>query len=419
MNILDVWFDSGSSHEAVLSVRPELTWPADIYLEGTDQHRGWFQSSLLVGLGTRGRPPFREVVTNGFVVADDGRKMSKSLGNSVEPADVIKQSGADILRLWVSMTDYTQEMRISKEILARAGESYRKIRNTLRYLLANLYDFNPALDAVDHSRLEEVDRYILARYADVAHRVLGAYEAYDYGTIFQTLNTFATVDLSAFYADVSKDRVYTFAPGSRERRSAQIAMYVMADGLTRLLAPILSFTADELWRALPGTREASVHIALFPNRADLDALADDDLVAAWDRLRAVREQVLAEIEPLRKDKQIGSSLQAKVVLTPAAGDLEFLTRYLPHLPMLFIVSDVEIRSPRGSAGPGLRDGKPGEDAHAGRVLSDPADGKPAIVIERAGGVKCERCWRYVPAVSSEAAWEGLCGRCQQALGQHV
>ncbi len=391
MNILDVWFDSGSSHEAVLSVRPELTWPADIYLEGTDQHRGWFQSSLLVGLGTRGRPPFREVVTNGFVVADDGRKMSKSLGNSVEPADVIKQSGADVLRLWVSMTDYTQEMRISKEILARAGESYRKIRNTLRYLLANLYDFNPALDAVDHSRLEEVDRYILARYADVAHRVLSAYEAYDYGTIFQALNTFATVDLSAFYADVSKDRVYTFAPGSRERRSAQVAMYVMADGLTRLLAPILSFTADELWRALPGTREASVHMALFPNRAELDVLADDDLVAAWDRLRAVREQVLAEIEPLRKDKQIGSSLQARVVLMPAAGDLEFLTRYLAHLPMLFIVSDVELR-----VGPA-----------------------PGIIIERAGGVKCERCWRYVPAVSSQAAWEGLCGRCQQALGQHV
>ena len=391
MNILDVWFDSGSSHEAVLSVRPELSWPADLYLEGTDQHRGWFQSSLLVGLGTRGRPPFREVVTNGFVVADDGRKMSKSLGNSVEPQDVIKQSGADVLRLWVSMTDYTQEMRISKEILARAGESYRKIRNTLRYLLANLYDFDPAVQAAEHAELEEVDRYILARYAEVANRVLRGYEMYDYGAIFQALNTFATVDLSAFYADVSKDRVYTFAPGSRERRSAQMAMYVMADGLTRLLAPILSFTADELWRALPGSREASVHIALFPKRADLDALADTALVTAWDRLRTIRDQVLAEIEPLRKDKRIGSSLQAKVVLTPAAGDLAFLTHYDAQLPMLFIVSEVHIRT--GDA--------------------------PGIVIERTTGIKCERCWRYVRSVSSEPSSEGLCERCQQALGQHV
>ncbi len=391
MNILDVWFDSGSSHEAVLSVWPELSWPADLYLEGTDQHRGWFQSSLLVGLGTRGRPPFREVVTNGFVVADDGRKMSKSLGNSLEPQDVIKQSGADVLRLWVSMTDYTQEMRISKEILARAGESYRKIRNTLRYLLANLYDFDPALHVVDHVKLEEVDRYILARYADVATRVLGGYTAYDYGAIFQALNGFATVDLSAVYADVSKDRVYTLAAGSRERRSAQIAMYVMADGLTRLVAPILSFTADELWRALPGRREPSVHIALFPTREDLDVLADPALVAAWDRLRVIRDRVLAEIEPLRKDKQIGSSLQAKVLLTSAASDRELLERYEAELPMLFIVSDVELR--------------------AGQV--------PAIVIERAAGTKCERCWRYVSSVSSDPSWAGLCERCQHALGQHV
>src|SRR3954468_15556058 len=258
-DILDVWFDSGSSHEAVLPFRPELTWPADIYLEGGDQHRGWFQSSLLVGLGTRGRAPFREVLTHGFIVADDGRKMSKSLGNSIEPADVIKQSGADILRLWVSMSDYTQEIRLGKEVLARAVEAYRKIRNTLRYLAANLYDFDPAVDQLDLSRLEDVDRYIVARYADVASKVLDAYDVYDYGTIFQALNAFTTVDISAFYADVSKDRLYTFAARSPERRSAQTAMYLIADGLTRLLAPILSFTADELWRHLPGKRDESVH----------------------------------------------------------------------------------------------------------------------------------------------------------------
>src|SRR5256885_8735119 len=315
MNFLDVWFDSGSSHEAVLSVRPELTWPADVSLEGSDQHRGWFQSSLLVGLGTRGRPPFRQVVTHGFIVAEDGRKMSKSLGNSIEPEDIIKQSGADILRLWVSMSDYTQEVRLSKEILARVVEAYRKIRNTMRHLLGNLYDFDPRVDRVDLGHLEEVDRYILARYAAVAQQVLRAYEAYDYGTIFQALNGFATVDLSSFYVDVSKDRLYTFAARSRDRRAAQTAIYVMVDGLTRLMAPILSFTADELWRFLPGARDESVHMALFPIVSDLERLADAALVERWKQAIQLREQVLAEIEPLRKNKQIGSSLQAKAIIS--------------------------------------------------------------------------------------------------------
>jgi isoleucyl-tRNA synthetase len=398
MNILDVWFDSGSSHEAVLSVWPELTWPADIYLEGTDQHRGWFQSSLLVGLGTRGRPPYRQVVTNGFIVAEDGRKMSKSLGNSIEPEDVIKQSGADIIRLWVSMSDYTQEIRLSKEILARCIEAYRKIRNTMRYLVANLYDFNPSVDVVNPARMEEVDRYILARYAEVGLRTLKAYEDYDYGSIFQALNSFTTVDLSAFYNDISKDRLYTFAARSRERRSSQSAMYLMADGLTRLMAPILSFTSDELWRFLPGRREESVHIAVFPARAELETLVDRDLLERWTRLIDLREQVLAEIEPLRKDKRIGSSLQAKVVVEAAHADLAFLEAYARQLPMLFIVSEVELRrAPEPAAKPPVR----------------------SVTIERATGVKCERCWRYVPAVSTDPAWAGLCDRCQEALAQPV
>jgi isoleucyl-tRNA synthetase len=390
MNILDVWFDSGSSHEAVLSVRPELTWPADTYLEGNDQHRGWFQSSLLVGLGTRGRPPYKDVVTHGFIVAEDGRKMSKSLGNSIEPEDVIKQSGADIIRLWVSMSDYTQEIRLSKEILARVVEAYRKIRNTLRILAANLYDFDPATDAVPLARMLEIDRYVLARYAEVARRILRAYEDYDYQTISQALNTFTTMDLSAFYVDVTKDRMYTFAAGSVERRAGQTAMYLIADGLTRLMAPILSFTADELWRYLPGAREESVHVALFPAGDALDALADRQLLDRWTRLTGLREQVLAEIEPLRKDKRIGSSLQAKVVLTVGADELAFLKTYAHELPTLFIVSDVELRQ-------------------AGAV------GEPRVAIERAGGVKCERCWRYVTEVSTDPGSAGLCDRCQDAL----
>jgi len=398
MNILDVWFDSGSSHEAVLSVWPELTWPADVYLEGSDQHRGWFQSSLMVGLGTRGRPPFQQIVTNGFLIDVDGKKMSKSVGNTILPQDVIKESGADVIRLWTASSDYQEEIRVGKEILTRVAEAYRKLRNTMRYLLANLYDFDPAVDSVPDAQLEEVDRYILARYADVARRILTAYEEYEFGAVSQLLVQFATVDLSSFYNDISKDRLYTFAARSSARRSAQTAMYLMADGLTRLMAPILSFTADELWRFLPGKREESVHVAVFPAAAELARFEDADLVNRWRQLVDVREQVLAEIEPLRKNKQIGSSLQAKVVLSATPAELALLERYLRELPMLFIVSDVELR-------PAPTDVEANSEA------------RPRVTIERAGGVKCERCWRYVPAVSSDPQWAGLCSRCQDALSR--
>jgi isoleucyl-tRNA synthetase len=396
MNILDVWFDSGSSHEAVLSVRPELSWPADLYLEGSDQHRGWFQSSLLVGLGTRGRPPYHQVVTHGFIVADDGRKMSKSLGNSIEPQEIIKASGADILRLWVSMSDFTQEIRLGKEVLARSVEAYRKIRNTLRYLVANLYDFDPTVDRLPFDDLEEIDRYILGRYGALAQRIVNAYADYDYATVFQGLNAFATIDLSAFYADVSKDRLYTFAARSSQRRSAQTAMYVMAEGLARLMAPILPFTADELWRFVPRTSEESVHIALFPTEAELGSLVDAELMERWTKLLATLERVLAEIEPLRKSKQIGSSLQAKVVLSATLAELALLERHAKDLPMLFIVSEVELRSVPTDV-----------EAHE--------EALPRVTIERAAGVKCERCWRYVSKVSCDPAWAGLCERCQDAL----
>jgi isoleucyl-tRNA synthetase len=390
MNILDVWFDSGSSHEAVLAVRPELTWPSDIYLEGSDQHRGWFQSSLLLGLGTRGHAPYRQVVTHGFLLDTGGSKMSKSRGNAIAPKDVISQSGADILRLWVAMSDYQEESRVSKEILARAGEAYRKIRNTLRYLVANLYDFDPSRDRFDRARLEEVDRYILARYAEVSERILKAYEEYDYSTIFQTINAFTTVDLSAFYVDVSKDRLYTFAATSKERRSAQTAMYVMVDGLARLLAPILSFSADELWQYLPGKREESVHLALFSEKEELDRLRDPELIGLWARLTNVRDQVLGHIEPLRKDKQIGSSLQARVVISGGGEEMALLQARAGDLPMFFIVSEVELR-------PGGGDGL-------------------EVTIGKASGVKCERCWRYVAAVSKDS---GICDRCQDALAAAV
>ncbi len=254
-NILDVWFDSGSSHEAVLPFRPELTWPADLYLEGSDQHRGWFQSSLLIGLGTRGAPPFRAVLTHGFFVDEEGRKMSKSLGNTIEPQEIIAKSGAEIIRLWVAMVDYREEIRIGKEILARVVEAYRKLRNTVRILAANLFDFDPSRDLVATSALEPVDRYILSRYATLALKVRASYDAFDFQGAVHGLSAFATVDLSAFYVDVSKDRLYTLAAGSPSRRAAQTAMFHIVDGLARLVAPILPVTAEQLWKALPGTRD--------------------------------------------------------------------------------------------------------------------------------------------------------------------
>lgn len=390
-DILDVWFDSGSSHEAVLPFRPELTWPAEIYLEGSDQHRGWFQSSLLVGLGTRGRPPFREVLTHGFLIDVDGRKMSKSLGNTIAPQEVIKESGAETLRLWVASSDFREELRVGKQILQRIVEAYRKIRNTCRYLLANLYDFDPTKDLVPLEAMQEVDRYALARYGEVAGDVLKGYDAYDFPGIFQRLNQLTTVDLSAFYADVSKDRLYTFAAASAERRSAQTAMYVIADGLARLLAPILPVTSEEMWKHLPGTRESSVHLAEFPAKGEVEKLLHPELVGRWQRLIGVRDEVNRALEAARQDKTIGNSLGAHVSLRARGAAAELLQSRRDDLAMLFIVSQLELGSAEGE-GPEVE-----------------------VAVKRAEGEKCERCWRIVPATSKEAATAGLCDRCVKAL----
>jgi isoleucyl-tRNA synthetase len=377
----------------VLPFRPELTWPADVYLEGSDQHRGWFQSSLLVGLGTRNKPPFREVVTHGFIVAEDGHKMSKSLGNSIEPQEIIKDSGAEIIRLWVAMVDFREEVRVGKQILARVIEAYRKIRNTLRYLASNLYDFDPAVDRVPLDRMQEVDRFALARYGTAAGTVLRAYEAYDFPTVFQAINQFTTVDLSAFYADVSKDRLYTFAAGSPDRRSAQTAMFIIADGLTRLLAPVLPMTTDELWRHLPvaAAHEPSIHLAEFPQ--DVGALVDAQLIARWDRLMHIRDDVNRALEAERQAKTIGNSLGARVTLRARGDDASLLERYRNELAMLFIVSHVDLERADGE-GPAVE-----------------------IAVARAEGSKCPRCWRIVTSVSSSSATEGLCDRCVDALQQ--
>ena len=392
-NILDVWFDSGSSHEAVLPFWPELTWPADMYLEGSDQHRGWFHSSLLIGLGTRGKAPFRQVLTHGFVVDEHGRKMSKSLGNTVAPQEVITQSGAEILRLWVAMVDYGEEVRLGKEILSRVVEAYRKWRNTCRILVANLYDLDPAMDLTPYEALEPVDRYALARYADAAQRIVRAYEAYDFPGVFQALNALVTADLSAFYIDITKDRMYTLGAASDSRRSAQTAMYLIADGLARLLAPILPMTADELWKHIPGRGAESVHVEEFP---DVRRFLDPALMTEWDQLLVVRDQVNAALEQRRKDKVIGNSLSAHVTVTATGPVGDLLERYRDQLPMLFIVSDLD-----------LRVGAPGE---AGAVT---------VLVGKARGTKCERCWRYVPTVRTEPDWAGICDRCVAALAEPV
>jgi isoleucyl-tRNA synthetase len=381
-DILDVWFDSGCSHEAVLARRPELQWPADLYLEGTDQYRGWFQSSMLVALGTRDKAPYLGVLTHGFVVDERGRKMSKSLGNTVAPQQVIQDHGAEVLRLWVSMVDYRDEVRLGKSVLARTVEAYRKIRNTFRYLLSNLYDFDPALDIVESEDMVEVDRFALSRLSRLSRDVQRAYLEYDFQSIFHAVNDFVTVDLSAFHADVSKDRLYTLRADSRERRSAQTACYMAADTLARLLAPILPVTTDDVWRQLPGTREASVHLADFPS--SLDVWLDDALETRWRELLDIRDVVNQALEGARQRKEIGSALAAHVTVRAAGSQAALLEQYREDLPMLFITSGV--------------------------TLATVASGLE-VEVARAPGEKCPRCWRIVADLTAA----GTCVRCGDAM----
>jgi len=409
-NILDVWFDSGTSLEAVQADNPTLGWPATLYLEGSDQYRGWFQSSLLVAVGTRGQAPYRQVITHGFVVDESGRKMSKSLGNMIEPQTIIKQSGAEILRLWVAMVDYREEIRIGKEILARVVEAYRKIRNTLRILVANLYDFDPASDCVPADRLQEIDRYALARYGEATQKIISSYETYDFQTISHTLNNLLTVDLSAFYIDISKDRLYTLGDASPERRSAQTAIYLITDGLTRLMAPLLPVTADELWQHLPGDRDDSVHLVEFPS--ETQQLVDSALLLRWSRLRAIRDAINVDLEHLRQQKTVGTSLEARVELRAWGATATLLERYRDDLPMLLITSEVEL-----STEPHIPSAADMHDT-AGSVWRE-ADGALEINVSRVDGVKCARCWRYVRSVSSDSTVEGLCVRCVGALSETV
>jgi isoleucyl-tRNA synthetase len=330
--------------------------------------------------------------------------MSKSLGNDVPPGDVIKQSGAEILRLWVASVDFREEVRFGPEIMARVVEAYRKLRNTLRILVANLSDFNPATDMVPPLLMDEVDRFAMARYGELASKIMTAYERYDFPAIFQALNAFVAVDLSAFYVDVSKDRAYTLAANSRGRRSAQTAMFAMADGLARLIAPVLPVLAEEFWSHLPGTREESVHLAHFPKQVHL--FRNEELESRWSRLLKLRAAVNVELERLRQSKVIGQSLEAVVHLRGTGPFADLLARHRDDLPGLFITSQVD-----DETDPPVEGQNPAE----GAVYHEGEGSAVHIAVEKAGGTKCDRCWRYVPAVSGDPGREGVCPRCADAL----
>ncbi len=390
-DILDVWFDSGVSQAAVLRVRPDQHWPAEMYLEGSDQHRGWFHSSLLAAVGVQGGPPYRSVLTHGFVVDGEGRKMSKSLGNVISPQEVIEKYGAEILRLWVAAEDYRDDIRLSDEILTRLAEGYRRIRNTCRYLLGNLYDFDPGRDALPAASLLPIDRFILHRLQRLTERVRAAYESYEFHVLYHSLHNFCAVDLSAFYLDVLKDRLYTSPPASPLRRSAQTALFEVLAALVRLMAPVLSFTADEVWGYLPmRDKPASVHLAEFPSvRAEL---IDEPLAQEWERLLGVRDEVLRGLELARKEKRIGSSQEAAVELEAPEPDEAFLAAHREELETICIVSRLAVRRGGQPAGSGL-----------------------VVKVTRAPGTKCQRCWNYREDIGNSASHPELCRRCAEAL----
>jgi isoleucyl-tRNA synthetase len=390
LDILDVWFDSGCSHLAVLKRRPELTWPAAVYIEGHDQHRGWFQSSLLVGTALEGAAPFKQVVTCGFVLNEAGDKMSKSKGNALSPQDVIKQSGADILRLWVAVSDYTDDMLFGPQILTRVGEAYRKIRNTARFLLANLSDFDPQKDAVPLAELHDVDKWALDRAKNAFDRSRQAYESYEFHLVYHRLLELCTVDHSSIYIDVSKDNIYIEAPASRARRSAQTAMYEILKGLTSIAAPILTFTAEEIYEAMPGEKEKSVHLTDFPQ---LDITLSDNARAAWDRILQLRDEVTKVIEPARAAKQIGQSLEADIVIYTDASPEAILGDVNVNLAKMFIVSHADFKT--------LSEFK-------GQTFEVKGIGNVGLSWVPARGKKCGRCWNYREEVVHEG---GLCSRC--------
>src|SRR5246500_1174591 len=397
-DILDVWFDSGSSHLSVLK-GPE--WPADVYLEGPDQYRGWFHSSLLVATGTRDAAPYRGVVTHGWTLDEHGRPMSKSLGNVITPKQICERWGADLLRLWVASVEYQADVKMSERVMTQLSEAYRKIRNTFRFALGNLGDFDPARNMLANDDLEEMDRWMLERTAELVKKCRDWYAAYEFHRVYHAIHDYCVVDLSAFYYDVLKDRLYTKAPNNPARRSAQTAVYKITSALVRIAAPILVFTAEEIWKYLPKSagEPSSVHIAVFPEESELRSGISAAQIAAWDLLGKVRAEVLRALEAARNEKKINSGLEAKVLLNGNPELKAKLKNHLTQLPGLFIVSQVDFFSA----------GAPDCKSEAVPSLE--------VCIHKADGTKCERCWNYSIHVGENSRYPTICERCSAALDE--
>ncbi len=400
MDILDVWFDSGVSHAAVLEENERLSWPADLYLEGSDQHRGWFQSSLLASVGTRKSAPYRAVLTHGFIVDGKGRKMSKSDGNVVSPHEIINRQGAEILRLWVSAADYQEDVKISNEILSRLVEAYRKIRNTCRYLLGNLYDFDPAI-VFDPSSLPELDRFALSRLNRLIKQVSKAYDSFRFHEVYHLIYSFCVIEMSSFYLDILKDRLYTMAADSKERRGSQWVLYQVLKTLTGLMAPILSFTAEEVHSFTPAAANQSVFLEPFPKVEE--ALIDEELESDWMRLIDLRDEVNKALEIKRREKFIGNSLEASVTLYLDEDLRDFLGKYSEDLAMIFIVSEArpaDLQNPPSDSG-----------LFQGEVKGS----KILVLVERSDGKKCQRCWNWRADVKAGDDGQDICARCKEVL----
>ena len=397
-DIMDVWFDSGVSHAAVLGQREELATPADLYLEGADQYRGWFQSSLLTSVAAYGRAPYKTVVTHGWVVDGEGKKMSKSIGNTINPDDIVNQYGADILRLWVASSDYHADIRISKDILKQLSEIYRKIRNTARFILGCISDFDPDKDAVCDCKLHEMDKFALMRLNQVVAECRDAYENFEYHLIFHAIHNFCVLDMSNFYLDAAKDRLYVEGKDSETRRAAQTTIYKVLHVLTRLIAPILSFTSDEIWKFMPHKEGDDVRNVVLNDFPTVEQEVDTGLIERWEKIHAIRDDVKKALEIARTAKVIGASLESAVTIYATGEQLEFLRSVEPILTTVLIVSAVEIKEGDG-----------------GEFKGDSGIG---VTVVHASGDKCERCWSYSDTVGEDAEHPTLCARCRAIVSKN-